>query len=149
VVNNPTEANRTLMLEGSYLAGKAINISRTTAPHAVSYRLAQVYKIPHGHAVAMTLPTFFEYNLEATEANAAKTAKELCNLLGCSTIQEGKAKLEHLMDEAGLKRRFTALGATNRADLDDLVASVNQQRLSNNPRPVDAGTLHRLLEALW
>ena len=32
------------------LAGEAINISKTTAPHALSYPFTVYYKISHGHA---------------------------------------------------------------------------------------------------
>lgn len=41
---------------GSYWAGKAIDISRTTAAHAFSYYMTATYGIPHGHAVYMMFP---------------------------------------------------------------------------------------------
>ena len=44
---------------GANLAGKAINITRTTAPHALSYPITKIYGIPHGHAVALNLGKFF------------------------------------------------------------------------------------------
>ena len=39
-VNNPATQNRVAMAEGSHLAGKAINITKTTAAHSVSYPLS-------------------------------------------------------------------------------------------------------------
>ena len=42
------------MLLASNLAGKAINISKTTAPHAVSYPFSSMFNIDHGHAVSLT-----------------------------------------------------------------------------------------------
>ncbi len=36
-------------------SGKAINISETTAAHAMSYKLTSLYHIPHGHAVAICM----------------------------------------------------------------------------------------------
>ena len=44
------------------LSGKAISISRTTAPHAVSYPFTSLFNISHGQAVALTLSKFLEYN---------------------------------------------------------------------------------------
>ena len=44
------------------IAGKAINISKTTAPHAISYPITKHLNIPHGHAVALTLGKFFVIN---------------------------------------------------------------------------------------
>jgi len=167
VVNHPTATARQQMLEGAYLAGKAINKTRTTAPHALSYRISQLYHIPHGHAVGVTLPAFFAYNLSETATRhgeltptlsetittlkgATKSeAETLCRLLGCADVAAGKALLESLMDEAGLKRRFTDLGATRPSDVDQVVAAVNLQRLANNPKPLDATTLKQLLLTLW
>ena len=47
------------MLLASNLAGKAINISKTTGPHAVSYPFSAMFGIDHGHAVSLTLENFF------------------------------------------------------------------------------------------
>ena len=41
-------------------AGKAINISKTTAPHAVSYPFTSLYNISHGHAVSLFFEKFFK-----------------------------------------------------------------------------------------
>lgn len=50
------------MAQASNLAGKAINISRTTAAHAMSYSITSKYGIPHGHAVALNIGKLMEYN---------------------------------------------------------------------------------------
>ena len=46
------------------LSGKAINISKTTAPHALSYPLTAYFDIPHGQAVSLTLNEFLKFNYE-------------------------------------------------------------------------------------
>lgn len=43
-------------LLGSYWAGRAIDISRTTAAHAFSYYMTANYGVPHGEAVYMMFP---------------------------------------------------------------------------------------------
>ena len=40
------------------LAGKAISISKTTAPHAASYPFTSLFNISHGHAVSLFLKVF-------------------------------------------------------------------------------------------
>lgn len=45
--------NLTEIMYGSNLAGRAINITGTTAGHGMSYKFTSEYKIPHGAAVAM------------------------------------------------------------------------------------------------
>ena len=43
-------------------SGKAIAISKTTAPHAVSYPFTSHFNIKHGHAVSLTLNKFLRFN---------------------------------------------------------------------------------------
>ena len=58
-VNSNSRLVRDKMQMAANWAGKAINISKTTAPHAMSYVITQEFGIPHGHAVALTLGKFF------------------------------------------------------------------------------------------
>ena len=108
-------ANRALALmkednwpEASYWAGRAIDISRTTAAHAFSYYLTSHYGIPHGHAVYMV----FEY---------------ICRNNGhpefIKTIP-GLKTLRELADEKGVAWENM---------VEDLFNHVNQKRLGNNP----------------
>ena len=50
------------MCVAANLSGKAINISKTTAPHAVSYPFTSLYNVSHGHAVSLTLEKFLKFN---------------------------------------------------------------------------------------
>jgi alcohol dehydrogenase class IV len=58
------EAAKNIMIAANY-AGHAINITQTTAAHAMSYKLTSMYKLPHGHAVAIC----FVYNGNMTTMN--------------------------------------------------------------------------------
>jgi alcohol dehydrogenase class IV len=58
-VVSPEPINREKILFAAHLAGKAIDITRTTGPHALSYYLTANHTIPHGQAVALFLPMFF------------------------------------------------------------------------------------------
>ena len=48
------------MLDASFQSGKAIQITKTTAAHAMSYMLTKKLGIAHGHACMLTLPTLWE-----------------------------------------------------------------------------------------
>ena len=52
-VNNPDLNNGFQMLKAANFSGKAINIARTNAPHALSYFFTSKFKIPHGIAVSI------------------------------------------------------------------------------------------------
>ena len=51
-LDKPNKENSTNMLLASNLAGKAINISKTTGPHAVSYPFSSMFGIDHGHGIS-------------------------------------------------------------------------------------------------
>ena len=77
------------------MAGKAINISKTTSPHAFSYAFTSKYGIPHGQAVWLTLPKVFEIHKNALTNEKERivnykdlqsSIKEIINLLGISQM---------------------------------------------------------------
>lgn len=110
-----TYANRALALmksdnwpEASYWAGRAIDISRTTAAHAFSYYLTSHYGIPHGHAVYMV----FEYICRNN--NHPEYIRQV----------PGLKSLRELAKEKGVE--WVAM-------VDDLFDHVNLKRLGNNP----------------
>ena len=49
------------MLLASNLAGKAINITRTSIAHSISYPLTAEYGIPHGLACSFTIPKILQF----------------------------------------------------------------------------------------
>ena len=59
----------------SNLAGKAINISKTTAPHAASYPFTSLFDISHGHAVGLFFEKFFKFNFD--NINKSETSFDL------------------------------------------------------------------------
>ena len=63
-VNKPSYDNTMKMSIAANLSGKAISISKTTAPHALSYPFTSYFGIPHGHAVSLTLNDFLKFNYE-------------------------------------------------------------------------------------
>ena len=64
-LNKPNKENTSAMCFAANLSGKAISISKTTAPHAVSYPFTSIYNISHGHAVSLTLNKFLKFNYKA------------------------------------------------------------------------------------
>ena len=57
---NSQEGN-TGMLYAANMAGRAINIAKTTAGHAMCYKLTSMYGIAHGHAVALCVARLWPY----------------------------------------------------------------------------------------
>lgn len=141
-VLHPTPKVRADMALAAWLAGRACDISKTTAPHALSYALTYDHGIPHGHAVAMTLGTLVRFNSERgnrrlndprgpTYVDATMAA--LIHHLGCNSPGEAADLLYRLMEEIGLDCKLPALGVPNPDVVNELSAKVNIERLDNNP----------------
>lgn len=151
VLRNDASAKAKIQ-EGAYLAGKAINITRTTAPHALSYAFTSYYGIPHGHAVALSLPFFLQYNYHLNDSDC-------CDKRGADQV---KMRIEKILNhlnlnsdtvEAALLHFFDALGINIRLkglipDLDKeiILKHVNHKRLNNNPRVVTKEAIQEFLD---
>lgn len=142
-------ANEYIMLAANF-SGRGTNISQTTAAHAMSYKLASMYGISHGHAVALSLPHICRYAIEHPEqvtdsladneiaAQFASPEGWLSNtlhlLLGIMAPGETElAKLPDILQTIVDGMGFEKLQLKAEEDLDVLVASVNPLRLGNNP----------------
>jgi alcohol dehydrogenase class IV len=145
------------MMIAANLAGKAIDVSRTTAPHALSYAITIGFGVPHGHAVGLTLAEILAYNAEVCDDDVRHPGgasfvrdrmREVSAALGCASANEAAAYLARTMAAIGLETRLRALGVT-RADLPSLVRSVNDERLSNNPRRLPDLAIGRILDAIY
>jgi len=157
VVTNPDKDSREKMLQASNLAGQAINIAYTTAAHAVSYPFTSFFNIPHGHAVALTLPRFLELNFNVNGGNlqdrrgigfVKDRINELIELLGQSGIDGTVEYLEKLIDVIGLKRKLSDLGITEK-DFDSIIAGgFNPLRMKNNPVAVTRENLREILNKM-
>ncbi|MDP2637081.1 MAG: phosphonoacetaldehyde reductase [bacterium] len=145
-VNNPTPEARTAVSRGAHLAGKAINISFTTACHAISYTFTAHYGVPHGHAVALTLPAIIEYNAEAMKEDVLYG---LLSLFGSQNAKQAADRIRNLMREIGLETKVNELGISNTQELEDLVVKeVNLERLQNNPRVLKEQDLRAILQGI-
>ncbi|MGB1874798.1 MAG: phosphonoacetaldehyde reductase, partial [Akkermansiaceae bacterium] len=66
-VHERTPKSLEQMAKASHLAGRAINMTKTTAPHAVSYPMTSYFGITHGHAVGLLTARFLPFNAAVSE----------------------------------------------------------------------------------
>lgn len=150
-VHTPGPGNRYHMAQAAYLAGKAINITRTTMPHALGYHLTKLYGLPHGHAVSITLPYFFLLNIDpALPVNVPLTRESnlgnmerLFELLGQKNGEDSFVFWRNLMKACGLVSTLTEAGVDSENKVRALVASMNLVRMKNHPVQVEADYLVR------
>ena len=128
------------IVEGSNYAGKAINISKTTACHALSYYFTSKFKIPHGQSVAMIMPYVFDYHYK--NMPNSRLMNKLTELLDFET-NDFFTEFKKYFNKIGLAEDFSTLGIDLKLNLNDLIKNVNQERLKNNPISININKLFK------
>ena len=137
-VNSNEKTYSLNMSKASNLSGKAINISRTTAAHALSYSMTSMYQIPHGHAVALSMADLFRANFNVdfkncTDKRSADFVKEkmtdILEFLNLRDADDFKNYWLELLEKLGIEYNLSKLGV----DKNFVIKSVNIERLKNNP----------------
>ena len=136
-----------LMFEAANYAGKAINITQTTAGHAMSYKLTSLYNVAHGHAAALCLRKLFPYMINHMEKCIDKRGTEylagsyeqIACAMGCKDVSEAALKFDELFKSLELD-----IPVAKEEDYEILKNSVNVTRLKNNPIELDTDTIDML-----
>lgn len=129
------------MLLGANYSGRAICISRTTAAHAMSYKITSTYSLPHGHAVAICLPHVWQFIVDNPskcndyrgQQHVQKQLDVINNLFGCDNTTDAIKSFSLILD----KLDITPPILENDEALNVLVDAVNVERLKNTPVDID------------
>lgn len=138
-----TEASADAIMNAANLAGQAICITQTTAPHAFSYKITSLYHLPHGHAVSVGLPEIWDYMAHHPENcidprgydYVAGVFMEIAHAMGTTGTQEAILQFRTMMSLMALGNPIS--GSDRTSELELLSNSVNPERLRNNPISLD------------
>lgn len=130
-----------MMLKAANLAGKAINITQTTAGHAMSYKLTSMYGIAHGHAAALCVSKLWPHMIQNIDRcmdprggdYLESMFEELEQLVNVTRFQQIVKQLE-----------LDAPTVQTASDFEVLKKSVNPVRMKNNPVGLDEETIDEL-----
>lgn len=156
-VNSPDDKSREYMAKAAHYSGKAICISKTTACHSISYPITSFFKIPHGHAVALTIPELIVFNSEITEKDCNdkrgksfvnKQLKEIINLIGCKDATDAKETLKNLMKKIDVETKLSKLNIDKEGIKLIIKKGFTPDRMNNNPRKVTKESLQKILERI-
>tara|TARA_B110000879_G_scaffold166078_1_gene214621 strand:+ start:1963 stop:3090 length:1128 start_codon:yes stop_codon:yes gene_type:complete len=130
------------MVEAANLAGRAINISKTTASHAWSYAFTTHHNIPHGHAVWLTLPAIFQAHLNASDDEIIDTRgvkyfrrlmQKIAELIDPEILSCPEKILKDFLVTIGIEHEFNELGLTSQDQRKFISSQVNIERMANHP----------------
>lgn len=152
IFDNDDDAAARIMLAANY-GGRAINIAQTTAAHAMSYKITSLFRLPHGHAVAVCLPEIWEYMLDNMDKCVDVRERdylngifhEIAGSMGCDNPAEAIALFREMMAEMELKN---PVSGNRLEDLESLSFSVNPVRLKNNPVELSLGAIKELYQVI-
>lgn len=145
-VNSPDEGSREMMSRGALFSGLAFSNTATTICHAVSYPMTAHFDIPHGQAVALTLPPFLEFSFEAIES---ERRGPLLKALGASDARRAAEEITALMKKIGLETCLSRLGI----EKDNIQLIVNEgfhpDRAGNAPQVPTKEELKEILVDIY
>lgn len=141
------------IMHAANLAGQAICITQTTAPHAFSYKITSLFKLPHGHAVAVCLPEIWEYMVSNIGKCIDVRGREylvgvfdgIAKSMNCKDPVEAIAMFRQMMVEMELKN---PVAVNKEESLEVLSTSVNPVRLKNNPIELDKFVIKSIYELI-
>ena len=149
-LNDPNLKNATEMAIASNLAGKAISISKTTAPHATSYPFTSLFNISHGHAVGLFFEKFFKFNYEnkdksETSFDLKKRFDLIFNLFDVQGINDFNSKISLIKKEAQLEDNLQKLNININQSSGDILKGINLLRLGNNPVKIGEKDIYKII----
>ena len=127
---DPSQSVLESIAEAANLAGKAIAVTKTTAGHALSYKLGSIYQLPHGLATAMVNRALYPFMCR--EKSRMIHPENLLFLAKCflaETEEEGAKRYREILEDLEIIPTLSVKAG----DLENLVAAVNPERLSNHP----------------
>ena len=135
------------MLRAANTAGKAINITQTTAGHAMCYKLTSLFGIAHGHAAALCDRALFPWMIRNTrrciDARGEDYLRQILDRIGVALggrdAREGAERFAQLVASLEL-----AVPAADPDQFREVKTSVNPDRLKNHPVLLDETTIDAL-----
>jgi len=149
-LNEPNLKNATEMSIASNLAGKAISISKTTAPHAASYPFTSLFNISHGHAVGLFFENFFKFNYD--NLNKSETSFDLkqrfnliFDLFYVRNFNDFSNKITLIKKQANLVDNLDILNIDIKQSSEKIIKGINLLRLGNNPVKIDGKDIFNII----
>ncbi len=147
-LNNTYEGNAG-MQKAAHIAGKAINITQTTAGHAMCYKITSLFGCAHGHSAMMCnrklLPWMINHLDKCCDPRGERRVRDafdyIAQELQCESIDQAAKWIEDIFDSFEL-----VIPSPDEEQFSVLANSVNTIRLKNNPVSMDVDSIKELYQ---
>ncbi len=145
-LSNTNEGNEGMLIAAN-IAGKAINITQTTAGHAMCYKLTSLCGLSHGHAAALCNINLYPWmikNIDQCIDTRGKTYEinilnDIGRAIGANNAIDGAQRLRDIYYNLELDTPKIAEEC-----IDEMVNGINIDRLNNFPFRLDRKAIYDL-----
>ena len=146
-LNNEWTTNKRMLVASNY-AWKAINITKTTAWHAMCYKLTSIYNIAHGHAAALTNSILLPYMIHNLNENNCNDIRWIDFVKNKFSQLKWIFWTDNYINKL-ISKLWLYIININPNDIDPLSKSVNIQRLKNNPMKLEDNDIKNIYRKLF
>ncbi len=152
-ISNKNLENAFKLSLSSYYSGKAISISKTIAPHAVSYPFTSLFNVDHGHAVSLTFDSFLKFNYENNARSVSKyDLVDRYNLLfkytNSKNLDDLMNNINRIKQDLSLENKLSKVNKKIPGKLNLILDGINIQRLNNNPIKIEKKNILGILKKI-
>jgi len=146
LIDNDEDAAEKILIAAN-LAGQAINITATTAAHAMSYKITSMYGQPHGHAVAVCFAEVWREMWEELSSGKIEDEKlkvifkDIAKQMGYENVDDAITGFSQTLEKYEL---LNPVSENYEEDITILSESVNPVRLKNNPIQFEKDTIQKM-----
>ena len=144
--NEKKEIHAKELLYAANFSGKAISVSSTGAPHALSYIFSSHFNLSHGHSVSLNTLKVIKFNF--LNQNKSKILKKRLDILfkcfDCKNYDQFEKKIEFILKKLNLEQNFKKLKISEKK-LFRLKKFISLKRLKNNIIKINGKDIDNIL----
>lgn len=150
-LNNTNEGNAG-MQKAAYIAGRAINITQTTAGHAMSYKITSLFGCAHGHATALCnrklIPWMLNHLDNCVDARGKSFLQDTFSRIAEELKLDNSMQLINWIDELYDSLEMDVPRPNNK-QLIELSHTINVERLKNHPIRLSENDIYALYNDIF
>ena len=139
------------MLRAAHVAGKAINITQTTAGHAMCYKITSLFECAHGHAAILCDRVLYRWMIDHMdlcidsrgEGFLKEILQNIAETMDCRTPAAAADRIDQIFRKLELY-----VPHPSEEEMEVLVKSVNPDRLKNHPLRLEENSIRELYQLI-